>query len=394
MERTKMNNGNKKKLTGIHYVTRKAIEVHIENGHIIDICFIEMQENLPTIAPGLIDIQINGYLGIDFNRLPLNFSEWKLVATKLAAVGITTFYPTIITNSFSQLSLILKEAKKHLDEGLFPVDMIGGFHLEGPYISEEDGPRGAHSKDFVRAPNWIEFSKLQEISGGMIKILTLSPEWSNSTEFIEKVVKSGVKVAIGHTAASTQDIHESVRAGATLSTHLGNGAHLNLPRHPNYIWDQLAEENLWATVISDGHHLPENVLKVINKVKQNRMILISDSVAIAGLAPGNYTAPVGGEVILTENGRLHLKESPNLLAGSAQDLLQGIQYLIKREIVGFSDAINKASIYPAEFLGLSQQLGLEIGAPADLILIDHSGEKWKVIETMAKGNILYKEGSD
>src|SRR5699024_8075780 len=142
-----------------------------------------------------------------------------------------------------------------------------------------------------------------------------SPEWDQAPFFIEIAAKSGVKGAIGHTSANSQQIKNAVEAGAVLSTLLGNGAHITLPRHPNYIWDQLAEENLWASVISDGHHLPKNVLKVIQHVKNKRMILVSDSVALAGKEPGNYLTSVGGEVTLTEDNRLHLLNEPNLLAG-------------------------------------------------------------------------------
>src|SRR5699024_2348415 len=151
-------------------------------------------------------------------------------------------------------------------------------------------------------------------------------------EFIHQATKSGVKVAIGHTAATTEQIVEAVQAGATLSTHLGNGAHVTLPRHPNYIWDQLAEDRLWASVISDGHHLPNNVLKVFNKVKQENMILVSDSVVLAGMSPGEYTTPIGGNVVLTKSGRLHLRDEFHLLAGSAQNILQGVENLVKNNL--------------------------------------------------------------
>src|SRR5699024_717401 len=153
---------------------------------------------------------------------------------------------------------------------------------------------------------WQEFVKLQESAEGKIKIITISPEYDSAVDFIKQATKENVKVAIGHTAATSAQIRRAVEAGAVLSTHLGNGAHVTLPRHPNYIWDQLAEENLWASVISDGHHLPTNVLNVFNKVKEEKMILISDSVALAGKEPGNYKTAVGGEVTLTEKGKLHL----------------------------------------------------------------------------------------
>lgn len=372
-------------IRGIDYKTNKPIEVVTEDGYIKDIIELsnESKENL-IIAPGLIDIQINGYKGFDFNKEPLSLDEWESIADELGKVGVTTFYPTIITSSIEELKTIFEKNLDILKE-IEVSQMIGGFHLEGPYISNVDGPRGAHAKEHIKSPDWREFVELQEKADGKIKIVTLSPEWEGSVEFIKQATKEGVKVAIGHTAANTEQIIEAVQAGAILSTHLGNGAHVTLPRHPNYIWDQLAQDRLWASVISDGHHLPQHVLKVFHKVKQDQLILISDSVALAGMGPGEYTTAVGGEVVLTKSGRLHLKESSSLLAGSAQNLLQGVENMVKYKVAGLTEALNKATIYPATLMELEQKNGIEVGAPADLILLNHTGDKLEVVKTFKSG---------
>lgn len=373
-------------IKGKHYITGKLIEVTMRHGNIETIKEIgKNNEEKQIIAPGFVDIQINGYKGHDFNKKALEKEEWDAVTQHLLDVGVTTFYPTIITNSLDILSDILKENMKILNEMNMYNGMIGGFHLEGPYLSSLDGPRGAHEKRFIKEPDWEEFCKLQESAQNQIKIITISPEWDQAPFFIEKAAKSGVKVAIGHTSANSQQIKNAVEAGAVLSTHLGNGAHITLPRHPNYIWDQLAEENLWASVISDGHHLPKNVLKVIQYVKNKRMILVSDSVALAGKEPGNYLTPVGGEVTLTEDNRLHLLNKPNLLAGSARNLLEGVQHCIQSEVASLVESINKASIYPASLMDLFVQEGLTVGAPADLVVINTEEDNWKI-------NKVYKHG--
>lgn len=382
-------------IKGIHYHTNKPIEVSVVNGQIKTIKDIPLEEDIEfIIAPGLVDLQINGFTGIDFNMNPLNSLEWKKVIQNLSSVGVTTFYPTMITNSKDQLSFLFQETMKQLLSGNIKKSLIGGFHLEGPYISKEDGPRGAHSKDFVRKPDWEEFCQLQEKAQGNIKIITLSPEWPESISFIEKAAKSGVKVAIGHTAANAKQVQAAVEAGAELSTHLGNGAHLSLPRHPNYLWDQLAEESLWSSVISDGNHLPKNVLKVIDQVKKEQMILISDSVALAGMEAGDYKTPIGGEVTLTDYGRLHLKNNFNLLAGSSQYLLQGVKKLVDDNISNLGESINKASVYPSKLMGLPQMYGLLPGAPADLILFKKGNLNWDIVQTYKDGNIIYQKGSE
>src|SRR5262249_46804632 len=140
---------------------------------------------------------------------------------------------------------------------------IPGIHLEGPYISAEDGPRGAHARQHVRPPDWDEFCRLQDLAGGRIRLVTLAPETAGALPFIERLSRAGVVVALGHTAASGECIRDAIQAGARLSTHLGNGAHAVLPRHPNYIWEQLADDGLWASIICDGHHLPESVMRCI-----------------------------------------------------------------------------------------------------------------------------------
>ena len=384
-----MKRSERQKIRGIHYQTNKPIELTIENGYITSKKEIEKMNGTDTVlTPGFVDIQINGYKGYDFNDKPLNLEEWEAVVKELLDVGVTTLYPTIITNSVEELATIFENNMEVLEKNQLLQSVIRGFHLEGPYLSPIDGPRGAHNKDYIKAPSWEEFCHLQEKAKGKIKIITLSPEWDESVEFIEKVTKTGVKVSIGHTAANTVQISQAVKAGAVLSTHLGNGAHVTLPRHPNYLWDQLAEEDLWASVIPDGHHLPLNVIQVFNKVKQDRMFLVSDSVALAGMAPGDYEAAVGGEVTLTNDGRLHLKDQPNLLAGSAQNLLQGVENLVKNKLTKFSEAVDKASILPAKFMGLKQKDGLNVGAPADILQIDHSESEWKIIHVWKNGELM------
>lgn len=384
-------NNFEKNLKGIDFDTNIPIEVTIKEGKILQVSKInDDSENLPIIAPGFVDLQVNGYKGIDFNLREVTESEWKSIIDSLAEVGVTEFYPTFITNSFEQLMKNFQAAENVLASLGERATFVGGYHLEGPYLSKENGPRGAHDASFIKAPNWEEFCQLQEAANGRIKLLTLSPEWQESETFIKKVVKSGVKVAIGHTAASSEQIERAVSAGATLSTHLGNGAHIQLPRHPNYIWDQLAHDELFATVIADGHHLPKNVLRVINKVKQDKMLIISDSVALAGMPPGDYTAAVGGEVTLTQTGRLHLKNEERILAGSAQNIWQGVQYLVSAQICPFSEAIKKASIFPSNFINPHRKSGLTVGANADLIVIESNRKS--IIRTIKAGKTFFEEG--
>jgi N-acetylglucosamine-6-phosphate deacetylase len=191
---------------------------------------------------------------------------------------------------------------------------------------------------------------------GRIRLLTCSPEWENSALFIENVCRLGIRVAIGHTLASYEQIVEAADAGASLSTHLGNGLPAMIPRHPNPIWSQLSEDRLGASLIGDGFHLPWEVLATILKVKGHRAFLVSDSTQFVGMKPGRYQTLLGGEVVLTESSRLYMFHNERLLAGSAMSLRQMIEKLTSTGLMSFSDAWELGSIRPWKYLGLPEAL--------------------------------------
>lgn len=378
-----------KKITGKHYKSGQAVEVKVENGVIKEITDTETRhqpEFLPWLAPGLIDLQVNGFGGYDFNTLPLPDNIAEQVTSRLLENGVTSFCPTIVTNSDQAIENAMNRLARMRAANAMVEKEIIGIHLEGPFISPEDGPRGAHNKDYVKAPDWDLFERWQKAAQGLIKIVTISPEWPDNTEFIRRCVKSGVKVAIGHTAATAEQITAAVKAGATMSTHLGNGAHVMMPRHPNYIWEQLAQDDLWSGIIGDGFHLPMSVLKVFLKVKADHAFLVSDAAYLSGMAPGCYKTHIGGQVVLTSEGRLHLAENPNLLAGSAQLQTKGIANLVGNKIKSLAEAWELASVRPAAFLGLPAERGLVVGAPADLVTFTY--ETHIVVQQTYKAGVL------
>jgi N-acetylglucosamine-6-phosphate deacetylase len=373
---------------GLDYRTGRPIAVEIENGFIREICKIKGSTSLPWLAPGFVDLQVNGFRGVDLNTLPLSSDSVFEVTQMLWREGVTAYLPTVITNSDDGIEEVVRAIAEAIRQ--YPVldRVIPGIHLEGPFISPQDGPRGAHDLAYVKAPDWELFERWQNAADGRIRLVTLSPEWPNAIEFIEKCVQHGVNVAIGHTAASTEQIAAAVRAGANVSTHLGNGSHPILPRHPNYIWDQLAEDDLWACMIGDGFHLPDSVLKVIMRVKQGRAILVSDVVDLGGYEPGEYETHIGGKVVLTPEGKLHLKDQPLLLAGSVQTLRQGVWNLQRKQLCELQEAWDMASVRPAAYLGLPTQQGLTVGAPADLVVFELTDEEIHIVRTIKQGFVL------
>ncbi len=303
---------------------------HYLNGELYDFCLAEgiLQAIEPPhagrqvsggegywVAPGLLDLQVNGYAGYDFCSAEITPAEVAAVAHKLAEAGVTGFCPTVTTNAFPVMAAGLRAIAQACEQSAAARERILAVHLEGPYLAPEDGPRGAHPREHVRLPDWEEFTRLQAAAGGRIGLITLAPELPGALEFIAQARASGVRVALGHHAANREQLHAAVAAGAGLSTHLGNGAHAQLPRHPNYIWEQLANDALLASIIVDGHHLPPAVVKTIYRTKgPQRLILVSDAVWVAGLPPGRYRF-MGLEVDLWPDQSVHLAGTPCLEIG-------------------------------------------------------------------------------
>jgi N-acetylglucosamine-6-phosphate deacetylase len=350
-------------ITGRDPHSGRTVEVVIRD------CIIDAITDIPSadpawLSPGLIDLQINGYQGFDLNSDNVTPDTVINLSRSVLAVGVTTFFPTIITASEEKIIACLRAiaAARQLTPALS--HMIPGVHIEGPNLSPEDGPRGAHPREHIRPPSIAEFDRWQQASGGLVKLVTLSPHFDEAPSYIAALRCRGVLISIGHTHASPEQIHAAVDAGATLSTHLGNGVADPLPRHPNLLWTQLAEDRLTAMFIGDGHHLPGDTLKVMLRAKGlDRSILVSDVVALGGMPPGLYETPVGGLVELTPDGRLSLPET-RLLAGSVVSLKDAVARLAATEL-SLSESLRLATQNPARVLGRSGEL--QVGAPGDLI---------------------------
>ena len=231
------------KCSGINVFTGEAVEVTAEMAITAIEPVLNPPKNLPLLAPGFIDLQVNGFAGVDYCAAGASIEEIGRSVRVQFSTGVTRLFPTVITGTQEVMEGAMQrlaEARETLPEGA----AMDGFHAEGPHISPEDGPRGAHPLHAVRPPSLDEFRRLQDAARGYIKIVTISPEWPETPAFIETVVREGVVASIGHTKANSQQIADAVSAGATMSTHIGNGAHSVMARHPNYIWDQLAEDRL------------------------------------------------------------------------------------------------------------------------------------------------------
>jgi len=372
--------------SGINPATNE--EVAVSFGELIDSVepLLAPSNDSVYVAPGWIDIQVNGFGGVDYNSPTANHESIAHSIRLLFSTGVTRFFPTVITGSPDDMSGALRNlanAKEALAEGA----AMEAFHVEGPYISPEDGPRGAHPRRWARPPDLDEFQRFQEAARGNIRLITISPDWPEAPRFIESVVRQGVVASIGHTGASAEQIAAAVSAGATCSTHIGNGAHSTLSRHPNYIWEQLAEDRLAASFIVDGIHLGKSFLSVALRAKgSERAILVTDAVMPAGCAPGPYKL---GEVDV----ELHADGSVRMLggtrlAGSALRMDHAIRNVMTMAGVSLRDALTMASGNPARIGRIAgRRRGLNPGERADLVRFryDDATKEVQVLETYLNG---------
>ena len=358
--------------------TRSLVNIIVENGKITRIEPCQKGSSCDFggadlyLCSGFFDPQVNGFAGVDFNHPLLTPERLHQAGCSLASKGVTRFLPTLITSSHDRMVHQLKIIAEGLKNDPLLQKMCLGIHLEGPYISHEDGPRGVHPREFVRLPRWEELEKFQEACEDRIKCITLAPEVEGAIPFIEKAVAHGIVIGIGHTQASEKIIEEAVLVGARLSCHLGNAPSAISSRYQNLIQKQLAMDQLMASMIMDGVHLPPNVAKNYIEAKGvDHIILITDSVAGAGAFPGRYTlGELEVEVGLDRTARL---VGNSRLAGSTLTMDRAITNVIRFAGIDLTSAIQMATKNAQK---LFPELRREIlpGRSADLVLFEYQDE--------------------
>ncbi|MCS5497240.1 amidohydrolase family protein [Cnuibacter physcomitrellae] len=352
----------------------EIVRVEVADGVITAVsCHPSRDESFPVLAPGLVDTQVNGYAGLDVNGDDVTPSTLAALTARLRAVGVTTWVPTVITGPEERILHALDCIRRARDADPRVRDAIPCAHIEGPFISPDDGARGVHDIESIRPLDAEEVERWRR--AGPVGIVTVSPHDDHSAEHIARVTRAGITVAIGHTSADHAHILAAVDAGARLATHLGNGIPTMLPRHPNPIWSLLADERVTAGLIADGHHLPDETLVAMIRAKGERgAFLVSDLTAIGGLPVGSHTTPVGGQVVLSEDLRLSHAGS-DLLAGAAATLTDGVRRLARLPAIGLGRALRLASENPVRIVpGGRPGLGrLEPGGPADLVVLSGDG---------------------
>lgn len=375
-------------IEGILYSDNGYVSLEISNGKIAGINRLssENMEQELFIAPGLIDVQINGYMGIDFSGPNLTVEGIRKATKALWKVGVTSYFPTIITSDIERIKqnfAILAMARKDPEIG----KSIAGFHLEGPYISPIKGYRGAHLEKYIKLPDWKEFEEIQKAAENGIKLITLAPELEGAIPFISNCVKSGVVVALGHHNGSAKDIQMAIDAGAKMATHLGNGCANEINRHHNPIWPQLSDDRITPSIIADGFHLTREEVRSFYKVKNfNNLILVSDALDLAGLPIGEYTR--GERKLLLTPNVVKLPEE-NVLAGAASPISKCVGVMMNFTQCSLKEAIQMASINPAMMFSMDNLGAIEPGRRADIIQFSMKNNEMLVYKTFVAGELVY-----
>lgn len=330
---------------------------------------------------GLLDLQVNGFAGVDFNTAGLDADALDRALAAMLRTGVTTCLPTIITASAEDLAERFTALDRAVAESRLGRIMVPGYHLEGPFLNPADGYAGCHPPEMMTAPDSDLVFRLEAGLSRPILLVTLAPELPGGEAAIRRLSGTGKIVAIGHSSANAETVAMAVAAGARMSTHLGNGVPQTLHKLDNTIFAQLAEDGLQASFIADGIHLPRPALKAMLRAKGiGRSILVSDAVSAAAARPGRYSF-AGMEIDHGTDGSVRLPGS-RYLAGSALTLDQAVGNLVRWDLASPEEAIRMACDNPRSMLtpaldahGLSTLPAGHVSWSADwnILRVEHEG---------------------
>ncbi len=369
---------------------RGYAEVTLAEGKIqgVEASFPE-RADLPYLSPGFIDTQLNGYAGVHFSDPDLTPDRCLAILPALWEKGCTSFCPTLISNTIEAQTHLFRVLRKACETSSEFNQAVPCFHQEGPYMSP--GPSaGAHRPEFMKDPDWEEFSIMNAEADGRIGLVTLAPEWPGAEAFTRQAVDAGIRVSLSHTDGSPEDVHRLAAAGASLSTHLGNGCPQLWDRHQAPFWAQLDNDGLAAGLICDRFHLSDELTRIITRVKGlHRCLLVTDAVYVAGLEPGPYTF-LGKDIELLESGQVVQADRKNM-AGSSLNMADAVSNFMEITGLTLEESIIPATRSPGEYLGGDKLCSaIEAGQPANLVLFTLEDGRLDVQQTLLHGRTVYR----
>ena len=361
--------------SAFYYTTREPVRATWREGKILSLTKTEEQPatNL-WLAPALVDLQINGYGGVDFQRDGLSLEQLLRASRALRRDGCGKFFFTLITDEWPKMLARLEHARRLRAQSPELQDALAGWHMEGPFLSEQRGFCGAHNPARMIDPTSEHLHALRAVTGHDPVLLTLAPERAGAIDAIRLARALGMTVSLGHTDASAEVLRAAVEAGATGFTHLGNGCPRELDRHDNILWRIADEPRLGASLIPDGLHVSPAPFRLLHRLLDaGRLIYYTtDAMAAAGAGPGRYTlgeleVEVGADQVVRQPGRTNF-------AGSALTPFEGVFRAAKMLNGPWQECWRRFSETPAQWVGLRNEIRVDEPAAFCLITLDEHGQ--------------------
>ncbi|MEO6034846.1 MAG: N-acetylglucosamine-6-phosphate deacetylase [Verrucomicrobiota bacterium] len=366
-----------------HFSTGKPVRVRWKNGTITHVEKIPVAPENLSIAPALFDLQVNGYGGIDFQQDDLNETDLLSATRQLRRDCCAQYFLTLITDDWRKLTARLGHLKTVRAKNVELQNAIAGWHIEGPFLSDQPGFHGAHNPAFMLDPKPKHIRELREITGDDPLFMTVSPERAGAIEAIALAKSLGITISLGHTNASAEKLREAAMAGAKGFTHLGNGCPRELDRHDNILWRVFETPTLTVSLIPDKIHVSPALFRLVHRVLGGNIYYTTDAMSAAGAPPGKYKLAsmeleVGADQIVRQPGKTNF-------AGSALKPIDGIFRAAEMLNRPWWEVWPRFSTAPAQLVGLNH--GLEVGNPANLCVLKFAGTALLERKTFSSGEI-------
>ncbi len=367
-----------------HYDTRRPVKARWRRGVIESLRTVrnEPPDDL-WIAPALVDLQINGFGGVDFQRDDLTVEHLLLAVRKLRAAGCCRFLLTLVTDEWPKLTARLRRTARLRQKSPELRRAIAGWHIEGPFLSGEPGFHGAHNPAFMIDPAPKHISELRSVAGSDPALLTFAPERGGALDAIRLARRLGFKVSVGHTNASADRLREAVAAGATGFTHLGNACPQQLDRFDNILWRVLDTPGLLVSLIPDQLHVSPRLFRLVHRALGNESVYYTtDAMAAAGSPPGEYT--IGALKVKVGEDRIVRQPGKSNFAGSALRPIDGVFRAAEMLNCPWQEVWNGFSRRPAQFMGLDNVLRVDRAANFCLLKFG-TDPALPAVQTIAEG---------
>ncbi|XP_003740784.1 N-acetylglucosamine-6-phosphate deacetylase [Galendromus occidentalis] len=370
-------------------------DLYVRDGKIIDYmqifyeerrkCDIALDCKGRIIAPGFIDLQINGGFGYDFSHDCEKIeSAVREVAQRLLSSGVIGFCPTLVTSDPAVYPEVLKKIRK--ETGGKHGAAILGLHLEGPFIAMDK--RGAHNPSYVRTlENGV--CDLTDVYGNdlsSVAIVTLAPELDIRREVIKYLSSRGVRVALGHSTASLRDAEIGASNGASLITHLFNAMPLFHHRDPGVVGlltSEVSPRPLFYGIIADGVHTHFETLRIAHRINPQNLVLVTDAISAMGLENGKHF--IGDMQVVIEGKRATI-DGTSTLCGCVSSLDFCVRQFHAASGCSIEEALEAASLHPAQALGLANKGSLDVGSDADFVIVN---DDIQIQSTWIAGEMVY-----